>query len=252
MRCTILDNYRINAVDETVDIDLGELFRAIWSKAWIILAVTVLCAAIIGNITYFLINPTYTSTSTVYLLPREGNSLSQTEMQIGTQMTSDAAKLAKSKSVIEPVIKDLGLEMDYDDLSDITSVNNPADTRLIEISARSGEPQTAADIANAMAESLCEQVATIMQTDRPTIAEKAVASDKPSAPSMMKNVVLASLLGLFASIAFVIFSYIRDDTIKTSEDVEKFLKLNTLASIPLEFSAEDGRFSFKKLRHKKS
>ena len=36
--------------------------------------------------------------------------MSQVEMQIGTQMTNDAAKLAKSKSVIEPVLKDLKLQ----------------------------------------------------------------------------------------------------------------------------------------------
>ena len=118
----------INNTEETVEIDLGELFHVIWSKIWIIIAVTVVCAAIIGNVTYFLIDPTYTASSTVYLLPREGEAMSQVEMQIGTQMTNDAAKLAKSKSVIEPVLKDLKLQMDYEELAKKISVDNPTDT----------------------------------------------------------------------------------------------------------------------------
>ena len=212
---------------------------------------TVVCAAIIGNVTYFLIDPTYTASSTVYLLPREGETMSQVEMQIGTQMTNDAAKLAKSKSVIEPVLKDLKLQMDYETLAKKISVDNPTDTRLIDISVRDADPQMAADISNALADSLCEQVATIMKTDRPTIAERAVAPDKPSAPSMKKNVVIAALLGLFATMAVIVIQYILDDSIKTAEDVEKYLQLNTLASIPLEFSDDSETKTRKKIRKKK-
>lgn len=241
----------INNTEETVEIDLGELFHVIWSKIWIIIAVTVVCAAIIGNVTYFLIDPTYTASSTVYLLPREGETMSQVEMQIGTQMTNDAAKLAKSKSVIEPVLKDLKLQMDYETLAKKISVDNPTDTRLIDISVRDADPQMAADISNALADSLCEQVATIMKTDRPTIAERAVAPDKPSAPSMKKNVVIAALLGLFATMAVIVIQYILDDSIKTAEDVEKYLQLNTLASIPLEFSDDSETKTRKKIRKKK-
>ena len=241
----------INNTEETVEIDLGELFHVIWSKIWIIIAVTVVCAAIIGNVTYFLIDPTYTASSTVYLLPREGETMSQVEMQIGTQMTNDAAKLAKSKSVIEPVLKDLKLQMDYETLAKKISVDNPTDTRLIDISVRDADPQMAADISNALADSLCEQVATIMKTDRPTIAERAVAPDKPSPPSMKKNVVIAALLGLFATMAVIVIQYILDDSIKTAEDVEKYLQLNTLASIPLEFSDDSETKTRKRIRKKK-
>lgn len=225
--------------EESVNLDFSELFRTLWKKVWVILAVTVLCAAIAGNVTYFLINPTYTATSRIYLLPRETEALSQTELLVGTQMTNDAAKLAKSKSVVEPVIHKLNLGTTYEELAGSISVDNPTDTRLIDITVRDPDPQTAADISNALANSLCKQVATIMKTDEPTVAEKATAPESPSAPSMTKNVVLAALLGLLVSVALVTVSFIRDDTIKTQEDVEKYLRLNTLASIPLEYTEEN-------------
>lgn len=241
----------IHTADDTIEIDLVELFHAIMSKIWIIIAVMLVCAAIAGNVTYFLIDPTYTATSRIYLLPRETESLSQAELQVGTQMTSDAAKLAKSKSVVEPVIRDLKLDRTYDELADVISVENPTDTRLIDISVKDSDPQTAADISNALANSLCEQVAEIMKTDRPTIAEQASAPDKPSAPSMAKNVVIAALLGLLASAAIVVINFIRDDTIKDQEDVEKYLQLNTLAAIPMEYSDDNQSSLGKKLLRKK-
>lgn len=233
--------------ESSFEIDLSSLFRAIGSKFWIILAVTVLFAAIAANITFFLITPTYTATSTVYLLPRENEALSQTELQVGTQMTNDAAKLAKSKSVIEPVIKDLKLDTSFEDLSDSILVENPTDTRLIDISVKDSDPQTAADISNALSSSLCEQVAVIMKTDRPTIAEKATAPDKPSAPNLAKVVLLAALFGIFISIAFIVLGFVRDDSIKSQEDVEKYLCLNVLAAIPMEYSDDDKQSIRKKL-----
>ena len=244
-----MDN-NINNPDNAVEIDLIELFHAIISKIWIIIAVMLVCAAIAGNITYFLIDPSYTATSRIYLLPRETEALSQTELQVGTQMTTDAAKLAKSKSVVDPVIRDLQLDLTYDDLAGLISVENPTDTRLIDISVKNNDPQTAADISNALANSLCEQVSVIMKSDRPTIAEQASAPDKPSSPSMAKNVVVAALLGLLASAAIVVINFIRDDTIKDQEDVMKYLQLNTLASIPMEFS-EDSNFKIRKKRNNK-
>ena len=240
----------INTADDAIEIDLIELFHAMMSKIWIIIAVVLVCAAIAGNVTYFLIDPTYTATSRIYLLPRETESISQSDLQIGTQMTSDAAKLAKSKSVVEPVIQDLQLDLSYDELVHLISVENPTDTRLIDISVKNGDPQTAADISNALANSLCEQVAAIMKTDRPTIAEQASAPAKPSAPSMVKNVVIAALLGFLTSAAIVVFNFIRDDTIKTQEDVEKYLQLNILAAIPLEYSDGNQTSIGKKLFHK--
>ena len=237
------DNF--NTMGDTVEIDLGELFHAIWEKIWGVLAVTVLCAAAAGNITYFLINPTYSATSRIYLLPRETASISQAELQVGTQMTSDAAKLAKSQSVVEPVIRNLKLDRTYDDLAGAITIDNPTDTRLIDITVQDQDPQLAADISNALANSLCDQIATIMKTDRPTIAEKATATYRPSAPSMTKNVVIAALLGLFASVALILIRFIRDDTIKTQEDVQNYLHLNTLASIPLEYS-DDSSFGFRR------
>ena len=232
-------------MEETVEVNLGELFHAVLEKFWVILAVTVLCAAIAGNITYFLIDPTYSATSRIYLLPRETAAISQSELQVGTQMTSDAAKLAKSKSVVEPVIRNLKLNRTYDDLAGAISIDNPTDTRFIDITVQDQNPEQAASISNALANSLCDQVATIMKTDRPTIAEKATAPDRPSAPSMTKNVVIAALLGLLASVALILIRFIRDDTIKTQEDVQKYLHLNTLASIPLEYS-DDSSFGLRR------
>lgn len=240
----------LNNPEPAIEINVGDLLHALWEKAWIILAAITLCVALACNITYFLVEPSYSATSRVYLLPRETEDISQTELIIGSQMTSDVARLAKSKSVVEPAVNNLKLDLSYEDLTKRILVENPTDTRLIDITVRDTDPQMAADISNALSSSLCDQVAIIMKTDRPTIAEKAEAPEKPSSPSMAKSIIIAAFLGLFSSIALIIITFILDDTIKTQEDVQKYLQLNTLASIPLEFSDEHSSKIRQKLSRK--
>ena len=238
----------INNTESIIEISIFDLLHTLWETIWIILAAITLCVALVGNITYFLIDPYYSATSRVYLLPRETEDISQAELLIGSQMTNDAARLAKSKSVIDPVVRDLKLNLSYEDLNKMITVENPTDTRFIDITVQDRDPQMAADISNALSNSLCDQVATIMKTDRPTIAEKAVAPEKPSSPSMIKNTIIAALLGLLVSVFLIIIRFILDDTIKTQEDVTKYLQLNTLASIPMEFSEENIPALSKRLR----
>ena len=46
----------------------------------------------------------------------------------------------------------------------------------------------------------------------------------------MKNVLLGGMVGLFLAAALIIMRHLMDDTIKTEEDVEKYLQLNTIAA----------------------
>ena len=49
----------------------------------------------------------------------------------------------------------------------------------------------------------------------------------------MKNTVIVALLGLVAVIGVYVVVFLLDDTIRTEEDVEKYLGLSTVGVIPL-------------------
>ena len=83
-----------------------------------------------------------------------------------------------------------------------------------------------------------DAVAEIMSTDRPTIVEDAVAPEEPSSPSLLKNIAIGGAIGLILAMAVVILRFLMDDTIKTEEDVTKYLDLNTLAALPVDEKAD--------------
>ena len=49
---------------------------------------------------------------------------------------------------------------------------------------------------------------------------------------MKKNVILGVLLGMILASAVIIVRYLMNDAIHTSEDIEKYLGINTVGMIP--------------------
>ena len=90
----------------------------------------------------------------------------------------------------------------------------------------------AKSIANAMADATATRVANVMNIDKPNVVEKAVEPKNPASPSMTKNVVLGGMIGAILMIGILVVLYMMDDTIKDSEDVRKYLNLDTLAAFP--------------------
>ena len=155
---------------------------------------------------------------------------SLTDLQIGSQLTVDFETLATSRPVINKVRSELDLEdISYEQFVGLLTITNPSDTRILKITVTYPDAETAKEIANAMANSTADRVAEIMVTDRPTIAEEAVTPVWPSSPNIRKNIMMGALAGLILVAAVVIIRFLMDDTIKTEEDVEKYLQLNTLA-----------------------
>lgn len=218
---------------DEMEIDLLELARVLMQKAVIIILCLVIGAGASGVVTKMFITPQYSASSMIYILTKTTSVTSLADIQMGAQLTTDFATLALSRPVVEGVIDELGLNLDYEELKEKIKVENLTDTRILRITVEDADPKIAAEISNAMADATADQVADIMSTDRPSIVEKAVVAEQPSSPSLKKNVALGGILGMFLCMAVIIGLYLLDDTVKTEEDVQKYLKLNTLAAFPL-------------------
>lgn len=234
--------------DDEIEIDLLEIFHALWRKAWLIILCLVAGAVIAGAATKFLMVPQYTSSSMIYILTKTTSVTSLADIQMGTQLTVDFETLATSRPVVEAVIDELNLDTTYDQLVHTITIENPADTRILKISVENPDPVMAKDIADAMADATADRVAEVMSTDKPNVVEDAVVAKHPSSPNFMKNVALGGLLAAMAAVAIIIVMLLLDDTIKTEEDVRKYLDMNTLAVIPL----GEGEQALKKQRMKKN
>ena len=71
-----------------------------------------------------------------------------------------------------------------------------------------------------------------MEVIPPKIIEVGKIATVRTSPSVKKNAALGFLLGFLACAAIVVVYAVMDDTIKTEEDIEKYLGVSVLAKVP--------------------
>ncbi|MCR4804376.1 MAG: polysaccharide export protein [Clostridia bacterium] len=231
------ENDRIIEQDGFADgIDLVEMGLVLLHHWWMLVIGLLIGGLLAGCYTVFAITPMYKASSTIYIFNKTTSITSLSDIQLGSQLTVDFQIIAKSREVLEAVIEDCDLKMSPGSLSGSLSVTNPADSHMLTITVTNSNPELAARIANSAADILRQQVADIMNTDKPSTVERAVVPTSPSSPNVTRNIEMGALIGIAAVAAFLIIRFLMDDTISTEEDVRKYLGLNTLASIPYDKS----------------
>lgn len=238
--------------DDEMEIDLLELFSTLLQRWYLILVCALIFGAAAFGYTKYFITPQYEASSMIYILStKQATDLSMAlDIQTSKQLTADFEILAKSRPVVEAVIDNLELDTDYETLVKKISVTNPSNTFVLKMTAKDPDPEMACNLSNALSDATAEQVAKVMDTDKPNKVEEAAIPKEPVSPNVMKNTLLGVIGGAFLMCAFVTFMHIMDDRIKTEEDIAKYLELNTLATIPLNKGSK--KVTDKKSKKKKS
>ena len=237
-----MDNKTINMNDDEVEIDLLQLFRALKKRILWIVGAGVIMGGAFGLISKFAITPQYTSTSMVYILSKETTLTSLADLQIGSQLTQDYKIIVTSRPVISEVIDKLKLDISYENMVSKITINNPNDTRILSITAQDPDPVMAKDIADSVAKTSSEYIGDIMEMVPPKVIEEGTVSDKKASPSNGKNAMIGAMLGIVLVCGLTVVEELLNDTIQTEEDVEKYMGLTVLASVPLrEGEAEENK-----------
>ena len=219
--------------NDEIEIDLLEVFGILLGRAWLIISAGVFTALICLLLSSFVLTPYYESTTRIYILNKTENAaVSYSDVQIGTQLTKDYAELISSRYVLEEVIQKLSMDMEYKELLKKVSVETPTDTRIVAITVENTDPVKAMETANCIREVASSHIQNVMDIEAVNVVEQANMPTEKAGPSVMKWTAVGGMAGILLVCAVILIRYLMDDTIKSSEDVEKYLSLSTLALIP--------------------
>ena len=212
-------------------IDLVELFYYLLSKLHFLLLGMIAGAVLLGAYASSSITPIYTATSKLYIMGSTGNSIIA-DLQIGTVLTMDYQEVFKTWEVHQMVNEALGTNYSYSALQSMISVSNPEDTRILYITARHPDSQTAADIANAYATAAKRFIVQTMKTDEPSTFSIALVPGVASSTSVTSYVIRGVLLGTVLAGGVLVLIFLLDNRPKSPEDVMRYANIPTLAVIP--------------------
>ena len=183
-----------------------------------------------------------------YNASQDGESISQQSTggtYISNQITSYPT-LAATEKVLKPVINELGLDETVDDLAGQITVTNPTNTAFVNIAAVDGDPKQAADIANAVAESLKTVIENDLYTGdtspvKVSIVQKAQTPLTKSSPKTVLYLAVGVVLGLIVGVFAALIKDLLNTRVEEPSDVRGVVRASSLGSVPVDDSLESKR-----------
>ena len=233
------------------DLDLKELFSMFWNKKIQIILIVAIFAVIGLIYTIGFVTPVYTSSTTLLLATSAqsdgtSNTITTTDLTLNSKLVATYSKLVESKNVIRQVIQNLGIsDLTENELRNNVSVSSVEDTEIIKISVTNKNATYAAKAANEIANVFSKEVVEIYNINNVHVIDEAEVEQSPSNVNHIRDIVIFAFVGAVIAVMYVLISNMLDTTIKTAEDVEKYIKIPVLASIPV-YSVEEERKPKKK------
>ena len=214
------------------EIDLVELFFVLLHHWKSLLLSFLIGAAVFGAYHNLMVKPVYRATTELYITSTD-SVISLQDLQVGSALTADYQSIITSRAVLNKVIDDLKLDTDYKGLQKLISVSNPAGTHIIRTSVSTNNLALSRDIANDLLIVSIDRIFQIVGTSEPTIIDYAEAQAVEDAtPGLIKYLALGGLVGFALVAAILSVETILNSTLKTDEDIEKYLQLPVLSAVP--------------------
>ena len=242
----------MNKNNEEDEIDLLDLFNVLISNLYILILASLTGLFLLYYVSSQFLDKKFVSSTGIYVLnssEKDSDQITGTDLSTSSMLVNDYAELLKSRTVMNKVIAELDLRNKYSDMRDVTSddiskmitIGSSDKNRVIQISVTDKNPTRAQDIANAVRRSGAQHIKDVMAIDAVNIVYEANLPEKPTSPNVVKNALIGALLAFIIAAAIIIVNYILDDTIKTMEDIENYLELPVLGTLPYDGQGKAGK-----------
>ena len=214
------------------EIDLVEVFFTLVHSWRALILGALFGAVLLAAVHVFFIKPSFEASTELYITSND-SMISLQDLQIGTQVAEDYRQIIKSRFVLNQVIEAMQLDMSYDRLNSMVTVTNPNNTHIIKTAVRSGDLALSRDIANELLSISIERIYQVVGTNEPSVIDYSEANAVEDVSiSFRKFVLIGALVGLLLVAVIVIIRMVMNSTIRTEDDVEKYLGMTVLAAIP--------------------
>lgn len=214
-------------------LSVKDLLKTLWKRLWIILLATVL---VVGAAVGYGLTQTPVYQASIKVLVGQGQGLTpESNDVIGLQqLTQSMAELAYTRTVADAVIQNLDLQTTPDQFLTNMSVEQVGETQVIEVSYTDSDPERASQVANTIGEEFSGQVSAVSSNANSITAvtwEKAAVPPYPISPNLLRNGLLALVLGLMLGVGLAFVLEYLDDSWRSPEEAMQVSGVPTFAAI---------------------
>ena len=222
----------MNKMEEQV-ISLSEIFEAL-KKRWIMIAtITIIATIISGILSFFVIKPTYETSTKVFIGKEESNleGYNSNDIQMYQKLLQTYAEAVKTNEVIKAAIENTSSSLSVSDVKSDLTVIPISDTQILQIKYQNGDPSEAKEILENITNQFVILAKELVTNGNVKVIEEVQLPQNPVAPNKKMNIAIAFLLGLMVSVGIVFLLEYLDSTYKNKDQLERDLDIPVIGVI---------------------
>ena len=215
---------------------LLELFQLLKNHLKLVIVLPIIFALVTAVGSWIFLANTYTANVSMYVLANssetQSNTSLSTDLSASQMITNDVSELIQSERVLNQAANQLGMSESELKGYDI-KVTSSTTTRLITISVTGDTPNSAAAIANGIADTTNSVAQEIMNIEAVNVIDQAEVPTSPSGPPRTMYTAVAFLAGIFVAVAIVVLMDMINTRIRKPEEIEELLDIPVIGRIPV-------------------
>ena len=217
-------------------VTLGDIWDVFTGNLWKLILAGIICAAAFWLINWLTFQPKYESRVTLYILKQDSRTddeeYTSSDFSLALNVVKDCTYLLKCHAVLDKVIEELSLDMEYGELAKSISTSNPEGSRVLEVSVLADTPQKAKQIADCVCENGVDWITNAMGFQQVNLLEHGTLSSQPKNVVGIRVYIFVFLGAVLLVYAITLVYFLLDDKIRTDEDVRNYLGVSVLGHIP--------------------
>ncbi|WP_294130952.1 YveK family protein [uncultured Clostridium sp.] len=216
-------------------ISISEIFEAL-KKRWIlIVSITLVATLISGVLSFFVIKPTYETSTKVFIGKEESNQegYNTNDIQMYQKLLQTYAETIKTNEVVQAAINNTNADLTVPAVKGALTVTPVSDTQILQIKYQNKSPEVAKEILENVTNEFVVLAKELVPNGNVRVIEAVQLPENPVAPNKKMNIAIAFLLGLMVSVGLVFLLEYLDNTFKNKENLERELDIPALGVIPV-------------------
>lgn len=222
-------------MEKEIGLDLREILMIIGKRIKLIAAITIACTFLTAIVSFFMIKPIYEARSSIIVgkVQLAEGKLENNDVTMYQKLLKTYAVIAESERVAENAAIKLKLKYTPKQISSMISVMPQQDTQILEIKAENKNSKEAASVIDAVTSAFMEEAKAVFPAGGTIgVLDRASVPKSPISPKIALNICIAFFFGLMISLAVTFILEHMDKTIKTEDDVKRYLGLPNIGIIP--------------------
>ncbi|MBW4084520.1 YveK family protein [Paenibacillus sp. S150] len=222
------------------ELDLRDYFQIVRKRLWMIVSIVIVVCILAGVYSLYIKNPVYEASTKIIVnqTPTQSTAgqLDLNQINTNIQLINTYKEIIKTPAILDVVARNYPqFNITAEELLKKVNVSSVNNTQVMTLVVQDNSYQRAAEIVNAISLVFKQEIPSLFNVQNVSILNEAKVNPPvlpgPVEPNVAMNLAIAFIVSLMIGLGIAFLLEYMDDTLKTEEDIEKYLGLPTIAMI---------------------